>query len=198
MRLNEIKAVIASTVLVLVAISLLPFFRPFLPDRHEDFLSMAVLGEGKIADNYLVNQSVTVGDSVNWSIYVKNHRDEPAYVSVRVKLLDESVIGPESEACEPSPAMAVYEERVMLDEAGEWVCPFHWLIKESGENDTIIAINSREFKDLEISESVRYRLVFELWTFDEKTNRFVFGWVTDDLERQCVWNQVWFNIHYGG
>jgi len=192
------KAVIASTVILLVVVSLLPFLRPFQPDRHEDFLSMAILGEGGAAENYLVNRSVMVGEAVSWSVYVKNHRDEPAYVSVMVKILDESMTGPISESYDPSPAKAVYEVREILDEAGEWVHPFDWSIIESEENETLLTINSHEFKPFfDISEGTRHRLVFELWTFDEETNEFIFGWIADDLERDCVWNQVWFNIHEG-
>ena len=90
------------------------------------------------------------------------------------------------------------EVRRILDEAEELVYPFEWSIKKPEENETIVTINSHELKPfLDVSEEMNYRLVFELWTFDEKNNEFIFGWIADDLVRNCVWNQLWFKIIKG-
>ena len=40
---------------------------------------------------------------------------------------------------------------------------------------------------------VDYRVVIELWVYDEGLEDFWFGWGNDD-EAQCAWNQVWFNV----
>ena len=38
-----------------------------------------------------------------------------------------------------------------------------------------------------------YKVVLELWVYDEELGDFRFGWGQGD-EMRCVWNQIWFNV----
>ena len=41
-------------------------------------------------------------------------------------------------------------------------------------------------------DGYNFRIILELWFYDEGLNEFQFGWGYGD-ELRCAWNQIWFN-----
>ena len=194
MRLNEKKFIILTVCITLILLALFPFFIPYLPDRHRDFMSLAVLGENGKTEGYFQSSSIQYDQSMNWSINVINHRNELAYVSIKVKILSDSMTGPNSINCEASPEPALYEINRILSPEEEWDTTFQWGVTRASDNSSWIVVNSLPVDhQLGYSQSGRYRIVFELWTFEKSVNDFSFGWKNDD-EFECVWNQIWFNF----
>ena len=60
-------------------------------------------------------------------------------------------------------------------------------IEEININDEPIAIN------IIADQNMMYKIIFELWIYDDVQGSFLFGWDFQQ-ERNCVWNQLWFNV----
>lgn len=57
----------------------------------------------------------------------------------------------------------------------------------------LLSVNGKYFKTHVISKDVYYfRIVLELWIFNESLKEFQFSWSYGD-DSLCVWNQIWFN-----
>ena len=200
MNLEDWHLVFVSFCLVLVLIACVPLVLKILPSREEYFFALAVLGENRKAEGYYPKNDprIEVGEEVRWNIYLYNHMGEAQYVSVKVKLLNSTISAPNSTSIEPSSTEAIYEIRRIVLKNETWLYPFSWSIE-----DLDLQNNYVEIKHLKINTNIieassiaqvgtNYRLILELWVYDENIKDFRFGWINEG-ELYCAWNQIWFN-----
>jgi len=64
--------------------------------------------------------------------------------------------------------------------------------KSPGDSVILSVFRNGNVTDVKATFEYNFRLIFELWVFDQKSGKFVFGW-TSGQELRCAWNQVWFN-----
>ena len=200
MNLDDWHLVFVSVCLVLMLGVFGPIAMAYFPRGQERFFALAVLGEEGMADKYYPGDdpNIGVGETVNWTLYVYNHMGEAQYVAVRVKLLNSTMLPPNSTVCVPSPAPMVYEIRDVLVNNETRLHPFRWSVEEFGGFGDFVGVSLLSVNgdlveaDAFSRDGYNFRLVFELWVFDEKLDDFRFGWSSGD-EPRCVWNQVWFN-----
>ena len=200
MSLDDWHLVFVSVCLMLVLAASAPVAVALLPSREESFFALAVLGEEGMAESYYPEDDprIEVGEEIHWTIYLYNHMGETQYVAVRVKLLNTTVLSPNSTLCSPSPSPVVYEVRRVLMDNVTWLYPFSWSIEDIelvGDFLEIkfLTVNGAPIGTRAISEmDLNYRLVFELWVYDVDLQDFRFGWRYGD-EMRCAWNQIWFN-----
>jgi len=180
----------------------MPVVTNYLPKRYEKFLALALLGEKGNADEYYPNNdmNIDIGEKVRWNIYVYNHMGESKYIAIRVKLVNSKLSPPNSTSCSPTPSQIDYEIRHVLLNNETWQHPFEWVIlniKQSNDSISItrLKVNS-EFLNVDVNGNIgeSFRLIFELWVYDEESEDFQFGWVLDQKKSRCAWNQVWFNV----
>jgi hypothetical protein len=80
-----------------------------------------------------------------------------------------------------------------------WIYPLSWSILNINETEDYFQIQKFYINDIYFETNIitlngmNYRIIFELWIFDENTNKFLFGWKNKN-EYDCVWNQIWFNV----
>ena len=200
MSLDDWHLVFVSVCLVLVLAASAPVAMAYLPKRVEPFMALAVLGEEGMAEHYYPEDdpNIEVGEGVNWTLYLYNHMGEVQYVAVRVKLLDSKMLAPNSTSCSPSPAPVVYEVRRVLLDNETWLYPFSWSVEEIeviGDllQIGLLSVNGDLVRTSTFAEDgYNFRIVLELWVYDEGLNEFRFGWGYGD-ELRCAWNQIWFN-----
>jgi len=201
MSLDDWRLVFVSVMLILMMGVFGPIAMAYLPRGQEKFLALAVLGEEGMAEKYYPGDdpNIGVGENVNWTLYIYNHMGEAQYVAVRVKLLNSTILPPNSADCVPSSAPVVYEIRDVLLNNETRLHVFSWSIEEAGRfgdsvGISLLSVNGdlveAEFYSM---DGYNFRLVFELWVFDDKLDDFRFGWSYGD-EPRCVWNQLWFNM----
>jgi hypothetical protein len=200
MSLDDWHLVFVSVCLVFVLGACAPVAMAYLPRSGEPFMALAVLGEKGMAEKYYPGDdpSIEVGEEVHWTLYLYNHMGEARYVAVRVKLLNSTMLAPNSTSCSPSPAPVVYEVRRVLLDNETWLYPLDWsLLNVSWDSESImidgLMINGRPFQTgVEAVHGYNFRVVLELWGYEESSEGFIFGWASDG-ESRCVWNQIWFN-----
>lgn len=205
MSLDDWHLVFVSVCLVLVIAACAPVVSAFMKVREEQFFALAVLGEEGMVEKYYpdYDPNIEVGEEVHWTIYLYNHLGEAQYVAVRVKLLNSTMLAPNSTSCSPSPAPVVYEIRRVLLDNETWLYPFDWNLLNvvlNGDSISIerLMINGQPYQiNVGTLNGFNFRIVLELWIYDEVSERFNFGWVTMQ-ESHCAWNQIWFNVTLAG
>ena len=168
-------------------------------------MALAVLGEEGMAENYYPGDDpdLEVGEEVHWTLYLYNHIGEARYVAVRVKLLNSTMLAPNSTSCTPSAAPVVYETRRVLLDNETLLYPLDWgLLEVGGEGDLIsiegLMINGGSLQTgVEAVHGYNFRVVLELWVYEEASEGFIFGWGSGE-ESRCAWNQIWFNVTSAG
>jgi hypothetical protein len=170
-----------------------------------EFLSLTTLGSTMQTNSYFPddarNNTVQVKQDVNWHIKVQNEMAQSEYVSLRMKILNSSDIGPNDMLSQPSPASEVFEKKQLIPSNSTWQAPINWSISEVEKTkDHVIIkgveINNKAIGDLNIPSSDKsdFRMILEVWRYDHKSNDFVFGGQGTNGEITGVWNQIWFNI----
>ena len=201
MSLDDWRIIFISICNVLIISACVPLIIASLPNKNEPFFALAVLGEEGIADNYYPedNLNIEIGDEVSWTIYLYNHMGETKYVAVRIKLINSTMMTPNSTLYKPSSAPINYEIRRILLNNETWLCPFSWSIQkiEFSEGYYVIKqliVNDRTIETyVNVRDGSNIRFILELWLYEKDLEDFQFRWRYDD-EMGCVWNQVWFNI----
>ena len=201
MSLDDWHLVFVSVCLVLVLAVCVPLVVALMPSREEPFLALAVLGEDGMAEHYYPGDDpqIEVGEEFHWTIYLYNHMGEVQYVAVMVKLLNSTMLAPNSTTFTPSPAPVVYEVRRVLLNNETLMFPFSWTVlnvEQIGDFLDVrsLSVNGEAIDTYSVAlHGLNYRVVLELWVYDEDLGDFRFGWVYGD-EMRCAWNQIWFNL----
>lgn len=183
--MKEYKPVLVIGALVLVLIVAVAVISAFWPRYEERFFELGLLGSNKMAEDYYPdgNSTLRIGSDVLWYIYIHNHMGSVQDVLVRVKLLNSTMLVPDDREHVPSPAPFFFELPVSLDIDETRMIPFSWSILEvddAGNNS--IAVDRLLVNDQTVDVGVssfsddRYRMVFELWVYDQPSNEYGFGW----------------------
>ena len=119
-------------------------------------------------------------------------------MSIRVKIINNTIPSPNSISCDPSPSNTIYEFNRIVERGQKIFIPFNWSIinyEIVNEKPIILELllNNNTLNNLSINGE-RFRIIFELWVFNEDSNDFEFAWINEDLSNQCAWNQIWFNL----
>jgi len=200
LNLENYRTLFVSVSLILILVASAPVIGMFLPREEEPFFALALLGVGGMADQYYPDgdPNIGVGVPVRWHLYLYNHMGGAQYVAVRVKLLNSTLPGPDSALYRPSPVPAFFELRRVLVNNETWISLFFWRVSGADYRD-MVAITQLVVNNVTLSLDARalrgynFRLVFELWVYDDASGGFGFGWRSGQ-EYRCAWNQIWFNV----
>jgi hypothetical protein len=201
MNLDEWHLVFISICIIVVLTACYPIVMTYLPSRSEPFLVLAIFGEEGMAEHYYPggDSNIAVDTAVHWFFYLYNHMGEPQQVAVRVKLLNSTMLAPNSTSCSPSPAPIIYEiQRVFMDNE-TWTYPFSWSIEAIERVGDFVELKVLSINNEDIPvyvnaiEGHNFRICLELWMYNKSLKEFQFGWLDGD-EMLCNWNQIWFNV----
>ncbi len=195
------KGFLIICVLVAVLILVVYVFTLFWPRYEEYFFELGLLGRNQKAEDYFLGNTSTVGvgSNVTWFIYLHNHMGSPQNVSVRVKVLNDSMLAPDDRTYEPSPYLVSFEVPVSLATDETVLVPFSWSISEAKVQNGTIAIKhliiNGQSVDVEVSglSETRFRLVFELWVYNENSGEYQFFWTSKgELHSASIY--MWFDV----
>jgi uncharacterized membrane protein len=198
-RLDDRRLFLFSIVIIIIIALWVPVIRPFFPLKEEPFLELAVLGENKKAENYYPENdpTINIGEEVNWNIHIYNHMGKEEYVFLRIKLLNSTMIPPDSSNYIPSPAPVAYEIIESLANNETIIIPLTWTINSIDTNLGFTNIQSitinGEIKQVNVwdANGNNFRIIIELWTFDKRLEKIDFGWQSEE-GKKCAWTQIWF------
>jgi uncharacterized membrane protein len=200
MSIDDWQLVFISVILVLVIVINIPLVMKYIPNSNESFMSLAILGEKVMAENYYPenNPNIELNNNVDWNLYLYNHMDKSKYILVNVKITNSSILSPNSTTCAPSPASSVYQIRRILLDNETLITPFSWRINNISNTGKSVKINTFSLNRDTINTDVmaingyNFRIIFELWVYNKEVKEFQFGWKYGE-ETNCAWTQIWFN-----
>lgn len=203
MRAIRLSEDVKRSIYVFITVTLILWmlvYLSFAPTPKERFFQLYALGESRMPEKYYPNDNpnIPVGIPVKWFIGVQSFMGRAECVLVRVKLGNETLPCPDSLNCTPAPVPIILEFRRVLMDNETWESPLFWSITNiTRQDDTIhitLTVNdvTVECPNVGAVHGYNFRLIFEIWTINEETGKFVFGW-TSQGERRCAWIQLWFN-----
>jgi len=183
---------------VVIIILLNPIIKNDFFLDHEEFFEMAILGKNKLAEDYFIgSENITIGKPIEWYIYIFNHMGELKKIEIKVKIIKSYMMPPDSVNCEPDSEISILDIPLSIENNEFYFYNFTWLISEvfnTNDKEIMIKINDvRIQEDISINDDSSFRILFELWVYNEKSKQYEFGWLSKG-EPRCVWNQIWCQI----
>jgi len=199
---------------------LIPLFLTFLilfeaaaytaitPRPQEKFFELYVLGPNKLASSYYPHNSsfITIGEPVTWYLEVHNEMGSIQFIDLRIKLGNETISPPNDTTASPSPAPLVTEIKRFIPDNATWELPFIWQIlnfttSSRGYSHVQFMIGNTTYSlenapGCSSHNSCKFRLIFELWTWNIASDSFQMGW-GNGAQQEIAWLQLWFNLTPG-
>jgi len=169
-------------------------------------ITVNATGTSLVSNNFVKVQDEGLnGNDTAWNLDVYNGMTTAEYVLIKAKLLNSTQLVPDDETNQPSPTNPIYEISAIVPANAHKSFPFSWRIVDVSANpDGYLTINRMLIngKSIEnVGESSQfgenYRLVFELWRYDNNVGDFQYSWsssVDGPEVKRSVWNQIWFNV----
>lgn len=184
MNIGRHKLILVIGSLVAFLILATALISSYWPEYETQFIELGLLGKNKLASDYFsdANSTVSIGSQVNWYIYLHNHMVNPQNVIIKVKLLNSTMKVPNDQDHEPSPFTPFTELSFFLSRNETLIVPFSWSISEIVLEDDSIMLNRLTYNDQTVRVDVStlsssfFRMVFELWVYDQFSQEYQFGW----------------------
>jgi hypothetical protein len=155
------------------------------PKQEEQFFELGLLNSEKKTNGYFTydNSTITINATTSWYIYLSNHMSTDQKVVIRIKLLNSTNKLPDDKLHQSSPSSTLYEIPILLYKGQTINLPFQWSISKTKYQDgTInienIIINGDTANVNATSTNSRFRIVFELWVYNNTIGDYVYGWDT--------------------
>jgi hypothetical protein len=196
------KPVLIAAGLVLLLIVIVAVISSVWPTQEKRFIELGLLGKNKTAEAYFANanSTVEVGALNSWFIYVHNHMGAVQYVSVRAKLLNSTMEPPNDQEHQPSNATSFAAFPLSLSANETVLVPLSWSIMEAEAQNGSTLIKrlmvNEQPVDVDVSASVNssFRMVFELWVYDQSSHEYRFGWGSGE-EFSSASIYMWFGLN---
>ena len=168
--------------------------------KLEPSIELGILGSEGKAEKYFpyTNSTIPINTELSWTLYLSNTLPSKQNIQIRVKYADPTTPPPNTTLGEPCPIEPFYTYSVSLKENEHINIPFKFSIigQQSDTNIKInqLTVNNQSYPmQFNYVNNTRYHLVFEVWTYDNDLNNYIFTW-REGQQTFCVWNQLWFQI----
>jgi hypothetical protein len=172
----------------------------------EKFFQFYVLGSDQSVGNYYPNNltRIVIGENIRWNLGLVNDMGSVQFVSIRVKVGNQTIDAPNDTMALPSPAPFITEFKHFMQNNETWQIPFDWQIANAATTpDGHVRIQELTIDNQTYAlnvpltcssmNSCSFRLIFELWTWNVDSADFQFGWWNGN-QQQIAWLQVWFSL----
>jgi uncharacterized membrane protein len=164
----------------------------------QSFIGFGVYSQRGL-QGYIPNSSLTVstGQALSWTLAVTNRMNRAEFVMIIMRIGNSS--SPTPNATTPSTTLPELGrmERFINDGATSRI-NFNWTVVSSTQNSGLVYLNvsingqsSPSSAPVGAKPGGYFRLIFELWTFDNASGSFQYGY-TAQTSQVGSWLQVWF------
>lgn len=170
---------------------------------YDEYFAFYTLGLGGLAERYFPSSTANIlpGTALTWSVGVYNHMGILRMVKVRFKLLNLTMQGPDQVNGIPAQRDPFFEVTRLILSNETWILPVAWSVGNATIVGNFTEIHSLIFNKRVLTSNVEisalhgynFRIVIELWVYDDTTGAFGFQWAANGDER-VAWNQLWFNM----
>ena len=170
----------------------------------DEFLALFTLGATRKAELYFPGDRTDIlqNTRISWYVGVYNHMGSVQLVKVVFKILNSSMLGPDSLNNTAAVRAPFYEEARLLLANETWVIPVSWSVLNATRTGNTTSIHSLVFNgetlrgnvEVQADRGYNFRIVLELWVYDERAGTYSFVWLGNGEEQHAAWNQLWFNM----
>ncbi len=174
-----------------------------VPAYLDEYYAIYTLGSNGLAGHYFPGDQSDFlpGTGIRWYVGVYNHMGGVRLVRVEFKILNFTMEGPDQLNGLPSQRDPFYDETHLLLSNQTWILPVAWSVDNATKGGKVITIHSLTFNNELVTDSLEtsslygydFRIVIELWVYDDASGVFSFQWIGNGEER-VAWNQLWFNM----
>jgi uncharacterized membrane protein len=200
--LSTLKVFVAAFLISLAVFSTVAFLAS-VPYPYDDYFALYTLGATGTAEHYFPGDQVDIlpRTRMSWYVGVYNHMGTVQLVRVAFKILNETMVGPNQLNNTPSARDSFYEITRLLVTNETWVLPVSWSVLNATSTENATSIHSLLFNGQVLGDNVEteaqyglnYRIVIELWVYDDVSGNFSYVWTANGVARSA-WNEVWFNM----
>lgn len=203
MILRDLKLFLAAFIIALALFSVITILAQV--PSYDQYLSLFTLGSAGTTENYFPNglADILPGTQISWYVGVYNHMGTLELVRVVFKLLNSTMTGPNEVNNTASERSPFYEETRILTSNETWLMPISWSVLNATKTANFTEIHSLKFNGqteasnetvtLEALHGYDFRMVIELWVYDEQAGNFSYVWEANGVTRSS-YNQLWFNM----
>jgi len=174
----------------------------YWPRYEEYFFELGLLGKEGKAESYFPDDDsiINIGTPMSWLIYVHNHMGSEQDVSIRVKILNSTMRAPDDLEHEPSPKLYFLEIPISLSVDETVLVPYSWSVLDAEYRKGIVVkgliVNGESVEvDVKSFSDGRFRIVFELWVYDQESGESIFGWYSKG-EFYSASIYMWFEFNF--
>lgn len=193
------KTFLTATIIALIIYSSFAYLA--LTNRPaEEFFELGLLNKDKIASEYFPknNDTLIKNTTIIWYLYSTSFFRIPQLIKIIVKLGNNETRIPDSNGT-PSNALELYSWYSFMNYNKTKYFLFEWKILDVKEINgrLYITLNLNNTTtmtpSLGIAKGEKFRMIFELYTYDTASNQFILGWNFQG-ERKVLWLQIWFSV----
>jgi hypothetical protein len=170
---------------------------------YDQYFALFTLGSSGKTEHYFPGEKYDIfqGTRMSWFVGVYNHMGTVQLVKVVFKFLNSTIEGPDQLHNIPGNRTSFYETTRLLLSNDTWMFPVGWSVLNATQSANATVIHVLLFNGETLSENVEvealhgynFRMVIELWAYDQAIGDFTFAWEANGAERSA-WNQIWFNM----
>ena len=110
LNLNDRQILLILSIFILLIGLWIPTIRPLFPSKEEHFFEYAILGENMRGENYYPENdpNINIDEQVKWNIQVYNHMGKNEYITIKIKILNSTMVPPDSTTCTPSQTLEIF------------------------------------------------------------------------------------------
>jgi hypothetical protein len=200
--LKELKIFVPVFLISLAVFSAIGYLAQ-VPEAYDQYFALYTLGSAGLTEHYFPRDVVDIipGFHMSWYVGVYNHMGTVRLVRVVFKLLNLTMLGPNEANNTASRRESFYEITRLLVSNETWILPVNWSVLNATTHPNATEIHSLTFNgqvltgnvDVEALYGYNYRIVIELWVYDDSSGNFSFAWIANGEERSA-YNQIWFNM----
>lgn len=222
-KIENKNIIIKITLIILILSVSLFIIESYWPQYENRFFEIGLLGPEGYATDYFPNEDaiINIGTPLNWKIYVNNHMGEAQKIKIKVKFLNSSFDDPYEYTTFLDESIIEYDLDLEKDEY--LVIPFELSILNArfeenyytitrtvnqtdgeGQYEIEEQLDAVVVKDILINNQLTeinkisttggdYRIVFELWVYDENLGNYGYGWVHEGKYHSAI-VYLWFNV----
>lgn len=184
MDLKKNKNLFSVIVLIFFLIIIISLLVMVWPKSEYNFFEIGLLGKDQLAKDFFPNNdsNLNVDSQIDWYIYLHNHMGSYQDVVIKAKLVDLVLPLPDDLEHMPLQSDPFFEIPFSLSTDETQLIPFSWSISEiSTQNEmtiiTSILVNNSEISLNDVvSQSSSFRMIFELWVYNQSSKTYEFSW----------------------
>jgi len=168
------------------------------PKPEQPFMGFGVFSQQGLQGYVPSNMTITPPQTFDWNLTVTNRTSKEQFIMVIVRIGNSTTSSPNVTSPAPTPSELGKMERFVSDGETSNI-DFTWTIESTNRTGNLVFVNlqingqSVSSAPVGAASGSKFRLIFELWTFDLSSGSFQYGY-PGEISQVGTWLQVWFSV----